>query len=380
MVTFGEAPDPALVASRRRRQRWPPMTAGTTVAVPGQTTQLQVPLQLVPNGLYTVVWRAVSAVDGHLSAGSFVFGVDTLVPVTQASASSAGTSGVLVSVDPVSVLGRWVLFIGLSALLGAAVVAVIVTRRPSRTTLPLAWAGWIIAVVGTFVVLASEVTDAGVGLDRVMTTSLGTQVVERGAPLILGAAALLLATWSPPPGRPVLVGVAAAAALTMLADVLASHAAATGGATSGIVVQWLHFLAAGAWLGGLAALLLSLVGARPDDGTRVTVGRFGWVATVGLVVVAATGVFRAIAEVGTADALVSTDFGRIIIAKSGLLAVLAALGAINHFRNAPRAGTQLRGLRRVGSHRGVRRPGGAGPGRSPGEPPRRHSRWPITAT
>ena len=61
------------------------------------------------------------------------------------------------------------------------------------------------------------------------------------------------------------------------------------------------------------------------------------------------GCLRAIAEVGSIDALVSTDFGRLVIAKSGLLVVLAGLGAINHFRNVPRAGTGLRGLRRIGS-------------------------------
>ena len=349
VVTFGETPDPALsrldvldVAGRS-------VTAGPTTAVVGDAVQLQVPLRTLSPGVYTVAWRTVSAVDGHLASGSFAFGVDTLVPATEGGDGSASAAMQLPSLPPVGVLGRWVLFVGLCGLLGATFVAVAVVRRPSRATLPLAWCSWTVAVVGTVIVLGSQVADAGVGLAGVAGTSLGTQAIDRGIPLALAAMALVVAVRRRPPSPLVLTIVAVAAALAMLADVLASHAAASGDTALAIVVQWLHFVAAGAWLGGLAALLLTMVAARPDGGTRLTVGRFARVATVGLALVAATGLLRAIAEVGSIDALVSTDFGRLVIAKSGLLVVLAGLGAVNHFGNAPRAGTRLRGLRRVGS-------------------------------
>ncbi len=107
-------------------------------------------------------------------------------------------------------------------------------------------------------------------------------------------------------------------------------------------------LAVGLWLGGLAGLLLTL-GRTPSQATSTAARRFARVATAGIVIVALTGLQRAIAEVGTLDALVSTDFGRLVIAKVGLLGVLAVLGAVNHFRNAPAAGRSLRGLRRAGS-------------------------------
>ena len=64
---------------------------------------------------------------------------------------------------------------------------------------------------------------------------------------------------------------------------------------------------------------------------------------------AVTGLLRAIAEVGTVDALLTSDFGHLVIAKTALLTILAALGAVNHFRNVPAAGRTLGGLRRVGS-------------------------------
>lgn len=64
---------------------------------------------------------------------------------------------------------------------------------------------------------------------------------------------------------------------------------------------------------------------------------------------ALTGVIRAVSEIGTLDALVSTDYGRVILIKSVLLGFLAVLGAANHYINVPAAARRLTGLRRVGT-------------------------------
>jgi hypothetical protein len=63
------------------------------------------------------------------------------------------------------------------------------------------------------------------------------------------------------------------------------------------------------------------------------------------VIVIATGAARAFAEIGTLDALVGTDFGRVVLAKSALFLGLAGLGAVNRFytlRNAARVPSILR--------------------------------------
>ena len=54
--------------------------AGELQPVAGDPETLTQPLQTLPKGAYTVSWRIVSRVDGHLTAGSFDFGVQT--PVT----------------------------------------------------------------------------------------------------------------------------------------------------------------------------------------------------------------------------------------------------------------------------------------------------------
>jgi uncharacterized membrane protein len=143
--------------------------------------------------------------------------------------------------------------------------------------------------------------------------------------------------------------VALAAIGALLADVLSSHAAAGQSAALDVVIQSLHVVAVGLWMGGLIGLLLTIGRRDPDEATARAAKRFSWLATVGIVVVVGTGVLRAVSELGTIDALFSTDFGRLLIAKTALLGVLAALGAVNHFKNVPSAGRVLTGLRRVGS-------------------------------
>ena len=87
----------------------------------------------------------------------------------------------------------------------------------------------------------------------------------------------------------VLVGAAAAAA--MLAHVLAGHAAANPGPweRANVAVQWIHFAAVGAWIGGLAALLTGLPAVGREERARAT-RRFSTAAAFLLGAVAATGV------------------------------------------------------------------------------------------
>src|SRR5207253_9857510 len=140
---------------------------------------------------------------------------------------------------------------------------------------------------------------------------------------------------------------AAGAAVSMLVDVATGHAAADYPPIVTIAVQWLHGVAAGVWIGGLAGLLVAIRGRTADEESGWLVRHFSTVAGVGLVLVAATGVLRAISEVGTWDGLLTTDSGRLIVVKSALLVGLSGLGAVNRFRNVVRATRTLRPLRLV---------------------------------
>ncbi len=347
-ITFGERPDPKLSSISVLDSSGAPVTAGPTTASSGNPLTLEVPLQSLAGGVYTVSWRTVSAVDGHRAAGSFAFGLG-ITPVASPGSPAGAVEATSAGPSPVAIASRWLLYVGLLALLGLGFFGAIIARLPQLTGRRLLAGAWIVAAVGTVAVIADQVIEAGVDPGQVLATSFGPQIIERTVPLLIAGLALIAGARSAVASRLVLTIVALAAAGALAADVLASHAAAGTSPALDVGIQFVHVAAVGLWIGGLAGLLVTLRRRQPDESTARMARWFSWVATVGIATVAVSGLLRAISEVGTIDALFSTDFGRLLIAKTALLAGLAGLGAINHFRNVPAAGRVLNGLRRVGS-------------------------------
>ena len=139
-----------------------------------------------------------------------------------------------------------------------------------------------------------------------------------------------------------MTAVAAATLSAIAVHVAAGHAAA--GPVATIAVQWIHFGAVGIWIGGLAALLFGIRGAASDI-KAASVRRFSTMAGTAIVVVAASGLWRAVNELTSWDDLTTTAYGRAVLAKGALLLVIAALGAINRWWNVPRAHVGLGPLR-----------------------------------
>ena len=137
------------------------------------------------------------------------------------------------------------------------------------------------------------------------------------------------------PHRATLAALGGRGRLAMLAVVWETHA---GGPSPfrlvTLTLQWLHVVAVGFWIGGLAWLLLGLRG-LPGPQRAAAGRRFSALATVGLILVLLTGLSRTAAEVGAPANLFSTTFGRILLVKLALFCVLVALGARNHFRQGP---------------------------------------------
>ena len=346
LLTFGERPDPRLTSIQVLDSGGSNHVAGDPEAVSDPPDSIRVGLGAIPDGAYTVSWRTVSAVDGHVSAGTFVFGVGVAPPsgTPQQSAGGAGQSG-----SPPAVATRWLLYLGLLALLGAAFVAVWVARGTAPNLLAMAAVGWLLAAVGTLGVIGVQWVESGAPLEELPSTSIGIAALARL--ISLGVMALALAGLAV--GRALanrlgwlLVGLAAAGGFAV--DVMTGHAAAGPGWPVQVASQWLHGVSAGVWLGGLAGLLLILPSTGPGD-RLVTARRFSFWAGIMLAIVVVTGAIRAITEVGTFDALVTTDFGRVVLGKSAVLVGLALLGAFNRFITLRNASLVLRRLRRIGS-------------------------------
>ncbi|MHB8463283.1 MAG: copper resistance CopC/CopD family protein [Acidimicrobiales bacterium] len=346
-VTFGETPDPRLSVLRVLDTSGQDHTVGKTQAVSGNARILRVALGTLVDGVYTVSWRTVSEVDGHLAAGTFSFGVG----VTPTGAVTAGFSSRAPSPSPLSVSSRWLLYAGLMVLVGGAFVALACyTTVPVRLEVMLAGAAGV-GLVGAAGITVDACERAHLAWSRLLGSSLGNQLAWRAVPISIAIVAAVAAL-RVPSGRPgrILVGIAGIAGLVaMWGDVEASHAAAAH--TLRLVRmgdQWAHFTAAGVWAGGLA-VLLATIGTIPSEDRWRAAKRFSAAALVGVAVIAATGFQRAYDEVGTRHGLVHAAFGQYVLVKVALLAALVGLGAVNRYRAVPAAAGSTRLLRRVGS-------------------------------
>ncbi len=336
-LTFTEFPDEALSSVKVLGASGSFEDGAPKVPADDKST-LVAGLKPLPKGSYTVSWRTVSRVDGHSSAGAFAFGVGE--PPGEVSADVNQQTGSKIP----SAVSRWVLYLGLASLLGAAWMAVFAFAHSYRPIERFSFFGFLAAVAGTVGLGVFQFREAGVGLGVFMGSSSGRALGLRAAPLVLIGLAFLFYRNN---YRPRMMVAGAGSLAAMLAHAAAGHAAVPPNVFIKVVIQWIHFAAVGVWIGGLAALLLGLSHAPEEDRQRAA-KRFSFVAGFAIFIVTGTGVLRAINEIGGWKPLFDTTYGRLVIAKSVLIVGLGALGALNRFRNVPVATTAPSGLQKAG--------------------------------
>ncbi|HEX2699023.1 MAG TPA: copper resistance protein CopC [Acidimicrobiales bacterium] len=343
VLVFEERPDPVLSAIDVLDSAGVGRAVGALTSAPGRPDALARPVPALPDGVYTVAWRAVAAADGHLETGSYRFGVR--VPVT-------GTHGVAEKAAGPSWAGagaRWAYEVGVIGLVGLAFVALSVFEAPPERVIRWGlWLSWGAAVVGALGIAAAQASVDGVGPGRLLSSSAGVAAVARAAPLLEAALAVgAVLVWRGRWRRAALAGVGVYAALSMFADVHVGHAAAASSwAWLHEAVLGTHFLAVGVWIGGLVAVLACLPGTDPAQRAAGLL-RYSGAAVVAVFAVAFTGTVEAVAEVPSGHALLSTGFGRVVLAKVAFIVVLGGLGAVNRYRNVPLVLRSVAPLRRV---------------------------------
>ena len=353
LITFTEQPDPRQSLIQVLDTSGNVRAGGHPVPVPGQVNEVRIPVPTpLPKGIYTVSWKTISAVDGHLATGAFAFGVQ----VTPSGATSTSSAGKAPPSSEVATVSRFIYLCGLIGLLGLTFTELVVLAgEPPVARLRRALAvAWLLAAAGAVGIAQAARAGAGVHLGELFSSSIGHALVVRLAPLALaGISLILLAAPASRTGaggrRRLLLGIAGLAGLVaMLADVAKSHAAASHSwLWFRVGTQLVHIAAAGVWIGGLAGLLLALGPLGP--GRRGPAARrFSFFAGVAIGAVGVTGTLRAVDEVGSWRGLFHTGFGQLIIVKSALFVLLAALGAVNRFRHVAKAGADPSGLRRTG--------------------------------
>jgi copper transport protein len=324
-ITFTERPDPALSSIRVLTATGNEVQQGRPRAVPGKPSTLAVALKQIENGVYTVAWRAVSRVDGHVTAGFFAFGVG----VSPAGATPPASAKTQETPPPsaAAVAGRWLLYWGLALLVGGASAALFVFERVPKKPLI---AAWLMAAAGIIVIMVAEAASVGVSIGVLLRSTTGSGIVNQIVAVVVAGIAVVVAARKVTPAT--WIAVAATALAAMLTHVLAGHAGGSAHAPLNVSVQFVHLAATGVWIGGLVWLLAGLKSA-PDRPAAAR--RFSFLAGIALAVVALTGALRAIDEVGSFRRLVSTSFGVTVLVKVGLFAGLVALGALNRYRILP---------------------------------------------
>ncbi|MBV8718692.1 MAG: CopD family protein [Chloroflexi bacterium] len=351
-LTFSEAVDGSFSRVQLLNTKGDAVDRGDSHVAPGDPLSLivSVPDQL-PNGVYTVAWRTLSAVDGHTVNGAYPLIVGPMpaegLPVSSAASSQA-------TFDVATAVARWWFSLAGSAVFGILVSWQLILRplfgRSNPAALPLAAArarrvvliSAGVLLVGTlFTAIAQAASAAEVPLWGVFGQPL-VDLLGRGrfaalwwARLALVAVALGMLAWRGVRRWPGQVALAATG-LALLTSSLNSHGAALlSGAYLGVAVDWLHFVAVATWIGGLLSLALILptaVQASQSMGDRVlarAVSRFSNLALISVLVIVATGTFQAWLEVGSWDGLVQTAYGLSVTTKIGLLVLMLLFAAFN---------------------------------------------------
>ncbi|HWC43009.1 MAG TPA: copper resistance protein CopC [Actinomycetota bacterium] len=347
VLTFTERPDVGLSSIQVLDTSGRRVEQGQAAPVQNEPLDLTVGLGDLADGTYTVSWRVVSKDDGHVTAGSFAFGVG--VPATgTAEQTQTGPQGETPSPSPAATAARLALYAGLTLLVGVAVTGLAVSGRmlpPGARPLLAVGAG--LALVGGAGRFLAEQARIDAPLGTLLASTTGQGLLR----LATGVVVTAVATWflaTAPDGERVdtwrLALVGATAGITLLLHVDVGHAAGPSPLrTLNLLIQWLHVLAVGAWIGGLVWLLAWLRGReRPEQAEAVV--RFSKLAAPVLGLVAVTGLSRALHLAGGWDGLLHSSYGRLLDVKVLLFLGLVALGALNRYRVVPALAAGVRGL------------------------------------
>jgi len=321
------------------------------VTAPTSKQLLLVPGGPLRRGTYRVEWHTVSTLDGHALEGSFSFGV-------RAPAAGGGHSleqsplardGWLRVLARAAMYATLLLFAGaltLEALLGSGgrfawlVPAGIPGERESRRR---AWSvsvdvGLLAAVAAAAAAVADAADASGSlsasGLSDYLLGSLPGFARVATVLLIVFAALLQARRWRL---------AAVPAALALLAVAASGHASSAEPRGPAILLDWVHLLAASVWLGGIALIAVVWSPALRGGATplRTAVARrvlpvFGGVALPAFLLVASTGAVSALVQLGQLRSLWETAYGRVLLAKVALVALIALASYTHALRLRPR--------------------------------------------
>jgi copper transport protein len=357
------------------------VAAGRAHPAPRDGRALVVPLRPgLGRGDYTVRWKVVSA-DGHIVSGVIAIGVGRGLAPPQAATTESST------LDWPFLIARFAYFAGLMVLVGGAVYRVAVFRpaiaavtgrtremaevREGARANSLLLAAAALMLAGGWVALTRQGAEvAGVSFwqafnhrgpigSALQATRFGREFgrgIDLGAAFCVAtAAAFALARRTRAGALALAVPAALLGAWAVIVPGLSGHAGDPGLGDPAIAVDAVHTAAAAIWIGGLVQLVLVTPHATRGlpDGERARIrtamaARFSRIALGSVLVLAVTGVGRALWAVSAPGQLLHTGYGRALVAKTLLLATLVCLGYLNRRRIGAFGAVRRRGAVEIG--------------------------------
>ncbi len=352
----------------------------------GDSRALVVPLRGgLGDGDYTVRWRVVSS-DGHIVSGVVAIGVGRDRPPPEAATTQTST------LDWPFLIARFAYFLGLMLLVGGAIYRVAVFRpviatvsgrpramaelREGARANSLLLGAAALMLAGGWIALTREGAEvAGVSFWQAFNhhgpigsalgaTRFGREFgrgIDLGAAFCVATAAAFAVARRSRAGALVLaVPAALLGAWAVIVPGLSGHAGDPGLGLPAVAVDALHTAAAAVWIGGLVQLVLVTPHATRGlpDGERSRVrtaltARFSRIALASVVVLAATGLGRALWAVSSPAQVWQTGYGRALAVKTGLLACLVGLGYLNRRRLSAFGAIRRRGVVEIALMMGV---------------------------
>jgi copper transport protein len=293
-------------------------------------------------GSYVVTYRVVSA-DSHPVSGAYTFIVGNGALASTPDADlTAGPSG---AVTAALSIGRWLGYLGILLAAGAPVFVAACWPagwRDRRVRRAVAAGITALALSGVidFLLQGPNVAGRGLGsagdpsLWAVTASSLYGQVLLGRVAIALLLAGLLARSWRDHrPGRGVQVVGGLLLTLAAVSLTLVGHAVAGPWPALAVASNTLHVAAMTVWIGGLVVLTIAVLPHRTPSPALIgqmtsALARFSPVAFGCVTVLAATGVFQGIREVGSVTDLFTTAYGQLLLTKTGLFLLVLILAAL----------------------------------------------------
>ena len=352
-IFFSETLEPNLSSIKVIDSNNVVVDAGDSRVDPSDPTRMTVTLHVLPDGVYTVNWQALSAIDGHQTVGTYPFAVGDVNASVVQSVGQSSTA----SLPFTALLSKFLVLAALAILVGQRLFIALVWNPAlgmSQVTKPAIWiALYRIGLIGVLLSIgvgilsqAGQATGTELAFPWAAEAQTGRILTETRLGIIWLArlALAMFAVWlAGDPESSLKNWIGFAVNLCLLFTVtLTSHAATEARPLLPILGDWLHLVGMTFWFGGLVYLFTGIRHLQQSGGPQRTqfisrlTSRFSMNAILFVALLGLTGIYSAYLRVGSWSAILTSLYGHVLLIKQAFVAGLLIVAAVNLLVITPR--------------------------------------------